>query len=412
MSRSGVVAAVTVAFLAMAGCAGPRVDVDVEPGQYGDVMTDLPADTGLAEASVWIGAEMVAAVLEEDPDANVVISPLSLQLALAVLREGATGDAVAQLDAVLGGGDVDAAVAALRARMAVFEGDVSTIDRNDPPERPLVHIADGVFVQTGFPVAPEFSRRAAENHGAEVAEVDYGSGEAKAVLDAWADRETGGLIREVPFAPDPGTVVTLLNAVVFGAQWQQQFIADFTQDGPFTLADGTVVQVETMRQETHARYSEGDRWRAIELPYREGFAMRVVQHDGDAFDTDEWREVASELGAAPVVGVDLELPTWETTVTVDLMELLVGLGLDAVFSGGGLDGIFDGAAVTGAAQSATITVAEKGTVAAAITQLEIVVSAPLPPEVELHVDSPFEYQVYDTTTGLVLFAGRVADPSA
>lgn len=209
MRRSGVVAAGMVALLALAaGCAGPRIDVDVEPGQYADVLTDLPADAGLADASVWIGAEMVAAALEVDPDANVVISPLSLQLALAVLREGATGDAVAQLDAVLGGGDVDAAVAALRARMAVFEGDVAGIDRNDPPERPLVHIADGVFVQTGFPVAPEFLRWAAENHGAEVAEVDYPSGDAKAVLDAWANRETGGLIREAPFVPEPDTLVT------------------------------------------------------------------------------------------------------------------------------------------------------------------------------------------------------------
>lgn len=413
MRRSGVVAAGMVALLALAaGCAGPRIDVDVEPGQYSDVLTDLPADAGLADASVWIGAEMVAAALQVDPDANVVISPLSLQLALAVLREGATGDAVAQLDAVLGGGDVDAAVAALRARMAVFEGDVSQIDRDDPPERPLVHIADGVFVQEGFEVEAEFVRRAAENHGAEVAEVDYPSGAAKAVLNAWANEETGGLIREAPFDPPTNTVVTLLNAVVFGAQWQQQFLADFTHDGPFTLADGTVVQVPMMRQEIQSRFAEGDGWRAIELPYREGFAMRVVQHDRDTFDTDGWREVASELGAASVVSVDLELPTWETTVTVDLVELLVGLGVDAIFSGSGLDGIFGGAAVTGAAQSATITVAEKGTVAAAVTQIVMVVSDSPPPEVELHVDSPFEYQVIDNETGLVLFAGRVADPSA
>jgi len=34
------------------------------------------------------------------------------------------------------------------------------------------------------------------------------------------------------------------------------------------------------------------------------------------------------------------------------------------------------------------------------------------PPVEVRFDQPFEYQVVHSGTGLVLFAGRVADPSA
>ena len=33
------------------------------------------------------------------------------------------------------------------------------------------------------------------------------------------------------------------------------------------------------------------------------------------------------------------------------------------------------------------------------------------PQIELRLDRPFEYQVIEVTTGLVLFAGRVEDPS-
>jgi len=414
MRRSGVVAAGMVALLALAaGCAGPRIDVDVEPGQYADVLTDLPADAGLADASVWIGAEMVAAALEVDPDANVVISPLSLQLALAVLREGATGDAVAQLDAVLGGGDVDEAVATLRERLARFEGDVSQIDRAYPPERTLVHIADGVFVQTGFPVEPAFLRRAVQSHRAEIAEADFQNGLAKPVLDAWANRETGGLIPEVPADPPEDTLVTLLNAVVFGARWQSEFDPAATVDGPFTRADRTVVQTPMMQTTLTIPYAVGDGWRSIELPYSSGFAMRIVLHDGAAFGQDRWQDVATALGSAPETWLGLTMPSWETSANLDLHDVLIGLGIDGIFGGVGLDGVFPGAYVGTAAQAATITVAEGGTVAAAVTQIGImVVSAPAVPDIRLDLDSPFEYQVIEVGTGLVLFAGRVADPSA
>lgn len=393
----------------LAGCGG-AAPAPVEPGQYADVRTDLAADVGLADASVWLGAEMVGAAAAESP--NPVMSPLSLQLALAVLREGATGEARDQLDAVLGGGDVDAAVAALRERLEAFEGDVAGIDRDDPPEETLVHLADGVFVQEGFAVEPAFLERAATAHGADSATVDFARGTAKPVLDAWANEETGGLIPEVPFEPSTSTVLTILDAVVFGARWQSPFWSEETSDEPFTTAAGDVVDVATMHGEAFAPYAEGEGWVAAELLYREGFGMRVVRHDGAPLDAEGWREVTTALGAAAPEPTTIAMPSWESTVTLDLEELLVGLGVDRIFAAGDLDGICPGAAVADVGQTATITVTEDGTVAAAVTEIAVAMSASEPPTRALVLDSPFEYQVYDTSTGLVLFAGLVGDPSA
>ena len=55
--------------------------------------------------------------------------------------------------------------------------------------------------------------------------------------------------------------------------------------------------------------------------------------------------------------------------------------------------------------------AEKGTVAAAVTAITLDEAAALMPPVEVRFDRPFEYQVVHEGTGLVLFAGRVADPA-
>jgi serine protease inhibitor len=67
--------------------------------------------------------------------------------------------------------------------------------------------------------------------------------------------------------------------------------------------------------------------------------------------------------------------------------------------------------ITQAAQTANITVAEKGTVAAAVTQINgMVTGAPPQPEHNIDFDRPFHYQIVHVETGLPLFMGTVADP--
>jgi len=143
--------AAVIAVLSLGACAGPppegaRLD---RPVEFVGVSDKPWTDDGMAAASVRLATKLVAA----RAGANAVVSPLSLQLVLAVLREGTSGRAAEQLDAALGlpDGGGSQVVADLRARLARFEGDVATVDRDHPPDRPLVHIADGVFIQRASP---------------------------------------------------------------------------------------------------------------------------------------------------------------------------------------------------------------------------------------------------------------------
>ena len=58
-------------------------------------------------------------------------------------------------------------------------------------------------------------------------------------------------------------------------------------------------------------------------------------------------------------------------------------------------------------QLTSIEVDEKGTEAAAITIGGITDSLPIGPDMEIHVDRPFAFLIEETSTGAVLFAGRI-----
>lgn len=397
-----------VAVLAACGGGGGGVPDDVRGDvAFVGVAAEATRDDAMAAASVRLAARLLD-LGEEGTD--VVVSPASLQLALALLREGASGRAAEAIDAVAGLGGSEA-VAHLRAALAAHDGDLDDLDRDEPPPTPLLHVADAAFVQEGVEPAPGFLERIARYHDAGAHAVDFGGGTAGPVLDAWVAKETGGLLTKSPLTPTPDTLLVLMNAVTFGARWATPFPGEGTWDGAFLRADGTEVQVPLMRGSARVPYVEGHGWYAVELPYTDGFAMRLVLRDGGWPTADTWADAHARLDAAGRVELEVVLPRWETDTTLDLLPALEDLGLGSLLTPGDLDGVLPDAFVGGMAQGATITVAEKGTVAAAVTSVAIAGAAPGDVVVEVRFDRPFEYQVVHEDTGLVLFAGRVADPS-
>jgi len=174
--------------------------------------------------------------------------------------------------------------------------------------------------------------------------------------------------------------------------------------------------VPTMYNSLQLAYAEGPGWRAVELPYAEGFAMRLVlPGPGEGPETltaAKLAEVAAALDTAPEVSVQISMPRWDHTSSFELRKVFESLGLvRTLATAEDFDAIQSGLIITQAAQAASITVAEKGTVAAAVTQIEgAVTGVPPEPEQTIDFDRPFLYQVVHTETGLPVFMGKVADP--
>ncbi len=350
------------------------------------------------------------------PEANQVTSPASLLYALAMLRAGAGTTTAAEMDAALGlpAQGRDEAMNALLRAWQEHDGDPGSVDEDEPPATPLLHLANGVFVDAGTPTGEEYLARLAEHYGSGVYPVDYADPATKDRLDAWIDHNTGGRITEAPGGYDEDNTLTLLNAVYFAAAWADPFSPSSTNTEDFTLLNGEVIQAEAMGKLLRADYARGQGWQGMDLPYNEGFLMRLVLPDEGSPVLDEagLATVNGAMAAANPARVSLGLPKWEHDYTQNLIPVLRGLGLaETLGPAPDLHAIQPEARVTGATQQANITVGEKGTVAAAVTQLDVMAgSLPPPPDVKLDFNRPFLYQIIHAETGLPLFLGTVMDP--
>ena len=385
---------------------------------------DRPGPVSLEEALRRSAYRLGAALLAGAPGKNVVTSPVSALCALLMLRAGAGSSTAAELDAVLGlpAEGSTTALEALLARLAPYDGDPGAANAQEPPAVPVLHLANGVFVDRETPTGDAFLATLARHSSAGVYPVDFADPATEAVLNRWVSEATGGRMTEAPVEYNSDTTLSLLNTAYFAAAWAEPFDPSGTYPEDFRLPDGTTVAVDRMHTRTPARYAAGSRWVAVDVPYTEGFVLRVVLAAGDAGSDDgpalpacskeALLEVARAMEEAGEVFLGLGLPRWESDSAFDLLPLLRRLGLRETLGGApDLSAIQPDAVVSAAAQAASITVGEKGTVAAAVTQFELMAtSVPVDPELVVEVDRPFLYAVLHEATGLPLFLGTVTDP--
>lgn len=346
------------------------------------------------------------------PGDNAVLSPFSVAAAFGMARAGAAGRTGAALDELFGfpADGPHSAFNALTGRIVTSDGPppprsgaARAAERG--PEPPVVALANGAFVQDGLEVRREFLRTVTAHYGGGVHAVDFG-GDAAGVIDAWAKERTAGRITRVFDRLPESTRVVLANAAYLRAEWERPFAEATPERATFTRADGSTTPVELMRLNAPFRYAEGDGWQAVELRYAESeLAMWVlVPRAGGSpaalLSPGTLARVADDLRERQV---DLAMPGWDFSVSIDLMRALD-------LAGGDFSGIADGLTLDQAVHRATITVDQWGTEAAAVTGLAFPVFAPPSPQATVRADHPFAFAVVHTPTRTPLFIGQVADP--
>ena len=408
----------TSRLLARAGLAGSLLCAATVAGTV-DVQAAMPSDTTAAAAMVnGLGARLQTALADvaTDPNANLVLSPYSVGVALTMASAGAAGETAAQMRDVLGIGDGDphAAMAALTASAEHGGGTFSA--------------ANSLWTQADLAIAAEFTDLLSDVYGSELMATDFAEDPAAALtaINDWVGSQTAGRIPQLLTEQEVNdlTRFVLVNAVHLDSSWNQPFDPMSTRAEEFTRGDGSSVHVDFMGQVLHADYAEQGGTQAIALRYDDGYEMVVVlPADGElaAFETaliEAGGDLDATLGGFSNVEVSLRLPKWDIETRAGLGPQLQSLGMtlpftpDADFSNITTDiPLFIGDVV----HQANITVDEAGTEAAAATAVVGPAGAAPGPEPEpevMDVDRPFFFAIRDSETGAILFQGHVNDPSA
>jgi len=400
--------------------AGPPTEAETGPGSKKGARR-------LASASNAFGFDLLGQI--RHAPGNLVFSPASLTLGLVLPGAGARGETDAAFRKVLhldeSQGSPDKMLPAWGRLLTALE---------DPAQSARVRIANRLFGEKSETFDPAYleATRAAFGATLEPADFEEAPEEARSSINAWVEERTEQRIRDL--VPKGGistqTRLVLVNALYFLGQWQKPFEASATRPDPFHARPGESRDVPTMHQTSSLPYIAKDGLQALELPYDgRGYSLLLLLPDVP----DGLTALEESLDAARLEGIVAALAPTRVAVALPKFEVnpSSSLPLGAALRTMGLAVAFDPtkADLTGIASSpdpsrrlaleevfhkAFIRVDEAGTEAAAATATAVtagsVATPPAPPEAKFEADHPFLFLLRDTTTGLVLFAGRVADP--
>jgi len=422
------------------GVSGPGLPSDpVTPGTVTEAKSDLARsapDASPDRVAARVAGDTAFAVdlyrkVGEGPAAhqNLFFSPFSISVALGMLYAGANGTTKTEMQKVLHFDQSDADVASSFNTLgqALASRGANATGTKGQPFR--LASANALWGQDGQAFLDPYLDVLAANYGAGVNLVDFmrDTEAARHTINDWVSDRTEQKIPELLSSDDlsPDVRFVLTNAVYFNAAWAKPFEKQATQDGTFTLADGTPASVPLMREGLSTRYAEGGGWKATELPYSGGeVSMLLVLPDSGTFDTFQsgfdaatLAGIGAALQASSTVEVALTLPRFEVRTPLSLRQVLTALGMPTAFSGGadlsGIDGTRE-LLISDVIHEAFAKIDEEGTEAAAATAvIGVGSSAPLnPPPEPKHFDvrQPFLFGIRDNATGALLFMGQITDP--
>jgi serpin B len=354
--------------------------------------------------------------LTDGNSANTVVSPLSVSLALAMAYNGTSGTTRTTMAETLG-------IAAISTE-EFNRSNRSLLDRilkADPAVQ--IEIASALWLQSGFPINPDFLRLSHDFFDAAPESLDFAGSPQQAAshINDWVKQRTNGKIPKIIKDLSRYTVLVLTDAVYFKGRWSVPFDQKETKPRSFHLREGRSDTVPMMVQRGEYRYLETDSFQAIRLPYgHDHFAMYIFLPRKStelpallrSLDQQHWNQWLAKLLTDKG---QLVLPRFELTYGHQLNHALMAMGMGVAF---GPEADFSRIhpppgwlRINDVEHKTYIKVDEEGTEAAAATSVGIAArSVRATPPFEMIVDHPFFCAIVEQHSGAMLFAGVVTNP--
>lgn len=341
---------------------------------------------------------------------NVLVSPISVFMALSMTANGAEGETLSQMEQVLG---------LTTADLNAFALDYLA---NLPSEEKYnLNMANSIWFTNDerFTVKEEFLQTNKDYYGADVYKAAFDDSTVKDI-NTWVEDNTDGLIKNILNEIPSNAVMYLVNALVFEAEWEDTYDESQVREGIFTLDIGLEQEVDMMYSE-ETLYLEDENATGF-LKYYAGqkyaFAALLPNENISVYNyvkTLSGEHLQNMLTHPVEVHVDAWMPQFDTEYSVEMKSVLANMGMTDVFDGGKADltglGISTGGNiwVERVLHKTYIEVGPQGTKAGAATAVEAVDEcAPVYEDSrEVKLDRPFIYMIIDCENNQPIFMGAV-----
>lgn len=338
---------------------------------------------------------------------NLFISPLSVSLALGMLRNGATDETLTEINHVIGLDQLTS-----DSINNYFKLLQSSLPHIDPLTK--MSIANSIWYKKDFSAKNDFMQTNANYFGAYIKSLDFTQSYAKDTINNWCAKHTNNLIPKIIDRIPSNAVMYLTNAIYFKGTWRQKFDKSLTANSRFENADLTVTTVKMMNRQGDFAYTTDSLAQYLDLPYgNNAYSMTVVL----PLETQQVATVLSSLTAEKWTSVQknlysrqvkVSLPRFRSESSLELNETLKALGMSRAFTTSAQFGKIsnEGLMVSEVVHKTYINVDEEGTEAAAVTNIGMVTTA-YPEFTVFNANRPFLYLIRERSTGIIVFCGII-----
>ncbi len=363
---------------------------------------------------------------------NVVFSPYSIQLALAMAYVGADGATRNQMQKVLHypedefhllNGFRDLAEDLDYDQEAKFGNDLS------------IHVSNRIYLQQSYPILTKYINVVQKNFNSLPQIVDFESGgDALAEeINLWVSNTTRGKIPEIvsPTGFSDETRALLMNAIYLKASWASSFGLESTRSEKFWVDGKSKSKVPTMVQKHAYGIMVSKKWTAVSLSYYADelqFLIILPKKKDGLLEVEKELDVTilSQMNKMMTYReIELHLPKFKLEPSaIGLREILKNMGMPSVFDEPQYSADFTRMApatdkneylyLGDVVHRAVIEIDENGTEAAAATTAFVLgafgSAGPKPQPKVIKVDRPFVFAIQHVDSGTCLFLGHVTDP--
>ena len=377
------------------------------PAKAVDVLPDMNAG---AAAAADFGVRLFQSGMEEGK--NTLISPLSVLCALAMTANGAGGETLEQMEAVLGMDCED-----LNSYMLAY------LDLLPEAKGYKLSLANSVWFKDDpdFTVEQSFLQTNADYYGAGAYKAAFDEG-TRNDINNWVRKHTDGMIPEILDNIPDEAIMYLVNALAFDAKWDAAYEEHQIREGRFTMEDGTRQDVDMMHSQEYT-YLEDELATGFVKFYKDRRYAFVAMLPNEGVSVSQYVESLSGehlqnlLNNPQEVTVYAAMPRFETEYDIEMSEVLCEMGMTDAFDWRVADfsrlGTYNvegmNICINRVLHKTFIAVTEQGTKAGAATAVEIVAEGAM--EIvefkEVVLNRPFVYMLIDCETNLPFFIGTM-----